>query len=71
MEPDDFYSSQIPPSSPPVTSSQSLSTRSEILPVDPRLQVASELHDEIHDHSSVSVDASPIPEGSRFSLFDK
>jgi len=70
VEPGDFYSSQleIPLSSPPITSSQSLSTVSHILPLDLRL-LASHQYNKINN-SSVPANIGSFLEG-RFSSFDK
>ena len=68
VEPGDFYSSQILPSSPPTRSSQGISTVSENLPLDPRL-LAPEIHDEIND-SNIPANTSSFLEG-RFSPINK
>ena len=61
IEPGDFYPPQIPPSSPPARSSQSMSSVSENLPLDPRL-LAPEPHDEINN-SNIPPNTSSFVEG--------
>lgn len=68
VEPGNFYSSQILPSSPSTRSSQSISTVSENVPLDPRL-LAPEIHDESND-SNIPANTSSFLEG-RFSPINK